>query len=108
MFGCDTIVFVVSMPVPLDPKIRSDWIKYQLARRGLNLADLAKQLKISRQAVSQSLRAPNLRAQEAIAKAIDIAPEYLFPERYDADGNPCHRTAPAGARCHDNQSISTH
>ncbi|MGB0972126.1 MAG: helix-turn-helix domain-containing protein [Mycobacterium sp.] len=94
--------------VPKDPKVRSDWIKYQLARRGLNLTDLAKRLNISRQAVSNTLRSPNLRAQEAIAKAINIAPEYLWPERYDADGNPCHRTAPSGARCHDNQSISTH
>ena len=68
----------------LDP----EGIKYQLRRRGYTLTSLGRSLGVSRHAVGLALRQPYPRMERAIAEALGLEPAAIWPERYDAQGQP--------------------
>lgn len=73
-------------PPPRDPRERLAWVKYKLQLRGLSFAELARREGCSQRAVASAMLAPSRFLEEAIAKAIGLAPATLFPERYGANG----------------------
>lgn len=74
--------------IPSDPDLRWEWIKFQLRAKGTSLAKLARALNVSGQAVKNAKRVAYPRMERAIAKALGINVEKLWPERWDAHGNP--------------------
>lgn len=74
--------------IPLEPAQRWEWIKYQLRARGTSLAKLARELGVSDTAVKNTKRTAYPRMERAIAKALGLKPVDLWPERWNADGNP--------------------
>lgn len=74
--------------IPHDPRLRWEWIKYQLRAKGTSLATLARDLRVTAQAVKNVKRSPYPRMERAIAKALGIAPQKLWPERWNSDGTP--------------------
>jgi len=86
--------------IPKDPSTRWEWIKYQLRARGSSLAKVALSLKVSAQAVKNAKRQPYPRVERAIAKVIERSPAELWPERWNADGNP-FRARPRRAESND-------
>ncbi len=74
--------------IPSDPVLRWEWIKYQLRAQGTSLAKLARTLNVSGQAVKNVKRTAYPRMERAIAKALGLDVEKLWPERWDANGNP--------------------
>ncbi|MCY1295936.1 Winged helix-turn-helix DNA-binding protein [compost metagenome] len=74
--------------VPSDPVLRWEWIKFQLRANGTSLAKLARELHVTGQAVKNVKRTAYPRMERAIAKALDIDVEKLWPERWSADGKP--------------------
>jgi Ner family transcriptional regulator len=57
-------------------------IKCALEERGHTLASLARKLEVSRSAISKVKVRPSPRVQAAIARAVGMKPEELWPERY--------------------------
>lgn len=74
--------------IPSNPEQRWEWIKYQLRTRGTSFANLARQLDVQRNAVTGVKRLPYPRMERAIAKALDLSPAMIWPERWNADGSP--------------------
>lgn len=70
------------------PEKRHAWALYQLRIRGLSVAELSRQAGVNRSAVYAAWQRRYPRMQAIIAAAIDMRPQDLFPERYDADGLP--------------------
>jgi Ner family transcriptional regulator len=60
-------------------------IKYELARRGLSLSALAAKHGVTPQAFAKVKRRTSRPAQAAIAKAIGVHPENIWPARYRND-----------------------
>lgn len=79
----------MSKQIPLDPKHRQSWIVYQLHRQGTSLAEIGRSLGVSRFAPSQALRRPYPRMEVAIAEALGLSPQALFPERYPNEDQTC-------------------
>lgn len=80
-----------SLNVPKNPAERRAWICYQLRLRGSSLRRIASDLGVSQQAASHALLSPSSHIEKAIAEAIGLTPETLFPERFDAAGNRLSR-----------------
>lgn len=74
-----------------DPGRRWAWIKYQLDMRRTSLAQVAAKAGVTRQCISHVSKTPYPRMEKAIADALGLSPQDLFPERYDADGLPNRR-----------------
>lgn len=74
--------------IPLDPAQRWEWIKYQLRTNGTSLAKLARELRVSGPAIKNVKRTAYPRMERAIAGALDLQVEVLWPERWNADGTP--------------------
>lgn len=74
--------------IPIDPTQRWEWIKYQLRTKGTSLARLARELNVSDTAVKNAKRTAYPRMERAIAKALGLKPIDLWPERWNANGNP--------------------
>lgn len=69
-----------------------DWhhedIKAELRKRGGSLADIARQEGVSRSALSRITRkGRSRRLEKAIAQALGIQPEEIWPSRYPRNGN---------------------
>lgn len=62
-----------------------------LKARETNINRLAAQYGCSRQALYQTLRAPNARGELRIAHALGVHPMVIWPSRYRADGEPRYR-----------------
>lgn len=77
--------------VPKEPAIRRAWVQMQLRIRGLSFSEIARQERCSRQAVAAALLVPVYRLECAIAEAIGLQAQNLFPERYTADGRRLHQ-----------------
>lgn len=75
----------------MDPIERAAKIKSALFSAGFRLADVDRSYGLPRGSASDALRNPNKAAEEALADALDMTPETLFPERFDAIG---HRLDP--------------
>ena len=74
--------------IPSDPGLRWEWIKFQLRAKGTSLAKLARDLHVSGPAVKNVKRTAYPRMERAIAKALSLDVRQLWPERWDANGNP--------------------
>lgn len=74
--------------IPSDPVLRWEWIKFQLRAKGTSLANLARALNVSGQAVKNVKRTAYPRMERAIAKALDLEVAALWPERWGTDGAP--------------------
>jgi Ner family transcriptional regulator len=74
--------------IPSDPVLRWEWIKFQLRAKGTSLAKLARELHVTGQAVKNVKRTAYPRMERAIAKALGLPVEKLWPERWNADGSP--------------------
>lgn len=70
-------------PQDMDP----ERIKYEIRCRGKTLADLARVAGISRQTMSVALHArASSTAEKVIADFLKMAPNVIWPSRYDAQG----------------------
>ncbi len=67
---------------------RRAWVIYQLSLKRQSLASLSRKYGHDRTAAGKALSAPYPAWEKRIAHALDIEPQQLFPERYDADGQP--------------------
>ena len=66
--------------------------------RGKSLRRIAKSIGITPVAVSAALGIPSFRAEQAIAEALGLTPQQLFPERYDGAGNRLHLVKPQSVK----------
>lgn len=71
-------------PTPLDRNARR--IRGMLLAKGLRLTDVAASTGLRYSALKGALRDPYEAGERAIAEALGVKPEKLWPERYDADG----------------------
>ncbi len=70
--------------IPKNPHERRAWICFQLKIRGLSQRQLAKKEKVSPQCVSSALiGGGSSHLQEAVANAIGLSVQQLFPELYN-------------------------
>jgi len=90
--------------IPTTPFARRAWIKYQLELRGQTLGKIASAHGVTRATVQKALRTGYPKMERLIAKTIELAPQHLWPERYDARGErlakrgrPCKTSLPAAA-----------
>jgi lambda repressor-like predicted transcriptional regulator len=72
--------------VPTKPAVRRAWVRLKLAEKGIDLAEVAREHNLTRQAMYHALHHPSARVEEIIAGAIGITVQELFPERFTADG----------------------
>jgi len=72
--------------IPHTPDMRREWIKYQLRLQGYTLADLGRELGLSRNAPVLALRVPYPRIERAIADILCLEPAAIWPERYNSQG----------------------
>ncbi|MFN3883232.1 MAG: helix-turn-helix domain-containing protein [Rhodocyclaceae bacterium] len=78
---------VLTPVIPMNPVERRIFIKSQLEIRGLSFAAIGRREGVSRIAVSQAAAGgPSARLQDALAEAIEIPVQTLFPERFDGKG----------------------
>jgi Ner family transcriptional regulator len=84
--------------IPTDTRQRREWIKYQLRLRGGSLAQVARDHGVSRDAPILALRRPYPRMEAAIASALGLLPEQIWPERYDEKGRPNRRVGRPSAK----------
>jgi Ner family transcriptional regulator len=71
-----------------DPKLRAEWIKYQLRIRGQSLAQIARDAGCNRNTVTSVWTRRYPAMQRRIADALGMSPEILFPERYSTKSAP--------------------
>lgn len=83
-----------TLKVPKNPAERRAWVCYQLRLRGDSLSAIARRIGVSHQAVSTALMSPSKDIEQAIAEAIGLTPEQLFPERFDSTGKRLVQTRP--------------
>jgi len=74
--------------MPHDPAQRWEWIKYQLRLRECSTAKLARQLGVTDRAIRAVKTTPYPRMERAIAEALGVKTQELWPERWDSEGNP--------------------
>lgn len=74
--------------MPRDPAKRWEWIKYQLRIRGSSTAELARQLGVTDRAIRAVKTTPYPRIERAIAEALGIEKQQLWPERWNSDDSP--------------------
>ncbi|MEB3167892.1 MAG: helix-turn-helix domain-containing protein [Synechococcaceae cyanobacterium] len=74
---------------PKNPTKKWAWIIYQLALRGLNLSDIARDLGVTRQAICRANYGRRPRIERAIAARLDLPPCRIWPERYPECGQEC-------------------
>lgn len=79
-----------------DPEKRHAWVMNALRLKGLTLADVARDGGVHRVALYHVWQKRYPRMQSLLAAALDMRPQDLFPERYDADGLPLKWGAPDG------------
>lgn len=93
--------------MPTDPLTRATWVQARLKCAGSSFSDIARDLEVSRQTVSQTMYRPNARIELAIAEAVGVEVTTLFADRFDAAGNRLHRTRGGNAKSSRGNPIST-
>lgn len=76
--------------IPRDPRERSIWVQAELRKAGISFAAIARDIGVDRRAPSQAMFLPNMRVEQALADALGLTVEALFPERFDDDGRRLH------------------
>lgn len=79
-------IVLTTLDAPKNPAERRAWVCFQLRLRGNSLSKIARQEKVSQQAVSNALMTPSCRLEQAIAEALGLTAKQLFPERFDGMG----------------------
>jgi Ner family transcriptional regulator len=74
--------------IPKNPAHRRAWIVYQLRLRGFTLGTLAKLHNVDRTTTRKALGTAYPRMERVIANVLDLAPQQIWPERYDVNGRP--------------------
>ncbi len=74
-----------------DPRKRRAWVIYQVSIQGRSLAAVARGAGVKKQTLYRAFDIPYPRMEKAIADAVGVTPQALFPERYDEDGLPNRR-----------------
>ena len=64
------------------------FIVYQLRLRGLSLRRLARKHGYSPNTFTTAMHRPVATVELLIARALDVKPQEIWPERYNADGTP--------------------
>lgn len=83
--------------VPTHPLEFRQWVITQLRLNGYSLASIAKAEGVSPQAVSHALSNPSERLENALAAALGMTVEQLFPWRFK-DGVRLHSTRGQGTK----------
>jgi len=81
---------MTSLPTFNDPRQRSIWVQAQLQLAGISFAAIARVHGWNRRAVANAMQTASDPQEKAIAAALGVTQEQLFPERYDAEGNRLH------------------
>ena len=91
--------------IPVDLVERRLWARRELRKLGSSFVQLSRQHGRSQPWITFAFSRPNYPAEKALADALSIPIERLFPERYDAEGNRLHyhhvgreRNKPQGVR----------
>lgn len=71
-----------------DPKKRQAWIIYQVSLQGRSVAAIGRDHGVPRKTMYRVFHYRYPRIEKIIADALEMRPQELFPERYDADGLP--------------------
>jgi Ner family transcriptional regulator len=79
-------VHAVTTDLPKNPAARRAWLTYQLRIRGRSVSELARANGVSREALYGAMNTPSSHLERAIAGALNLAPQQLFPERFDGRG----------------------
>jgi Ner family transcriptional regulator len=80
--------------IPSNPGLRAAFVKHLLTIRGSSFAAIARELGVSRRAVSIAMRAPSERIELALADELGLPVHRLFPERYTPSGRRLHVSRP--------------
>lgn len=83
---------IATQIIPKNPAERRVWICGQLKLKGKSLRQLAKQEKVSHQAMSTALVTSSSHLEVVIAKALGLTAQQLFPERFADTGERLHWT----------------
>lgn len=75
------------------PDTRNAWINFQLSLHGSSLAAIGRELGVGRNAVRSALVKRYPKMERAIAEKIGLAPEIIWPERYQKETGPTSRKA---------------
>jgi Ner family transcriptional regulator len=95
----------VEIPPPdvlTDDALRRTWVTYRLQRLSKTLADVAEAAGVKQNTIYHAFLRPYPRIEQHIAEAVGLQPHQLFPERYDALGNPAKRGPRIKSFCHRN------
>ncbi|MCZ4281682.1 helix-turn-helix domain-containing protein [Kiloniella laminariae] len=69
-----------------------DWpankIRSELMLRGINLSDIDRESGMGPGSASKALKTPWARMQDHIAARLNLAPQAIWPSRYDSRGAP--------------------
>ena len=84
--------------IPTDPDQLWEWVKFQLRLRGSSLAQIGKELNIPRQSVHNAKRVRYPRVERAISRKLDIAPNKIWPDRWNPNGAPLRERPKANER----------
>ena len=68
---------------PAEPQALRAWVMFQLRLRGLSFAEVGRRHGVSRQAVRLAFAQKYPRMERAIAEAIEVRPEELWPDRWE-------------------------
>lgn len=85
---------LTALTPPKNPADRRLWVGYHLKKRGSSLGRIAASLGVARQSVYSALMTPSERIEQAIADALEMPVQALFPERFDRSGVRIPRTRP--------------
>jgi len=77
--------------IPRDPEQRWEWIKYQIRSRGMTMTALAASLGVTHKAMGNAKYGPYPRMERGIAKLLEMTPQQIWPERWNADGTPARQ-----------------
>lgn len=83
-------IATTNLTVPINPAERRGWIIWQLRLRGYSLRRIADEEGKFPQSVSYALGNPSADMEFAIARRLDMTPQQLWPERFDASGRRLH------------------
>lgn len=65
-------------------------IKAAVIKRGTSLSQIARDAGLHQTTVSKALYHPCFSGEQAIAAALGVAPNEIWPARYDREGKPLH------------------
>lgn len=81
-----------TLDIPSDPLKRRTWVLYQLKLRGRTISALARDERVTREAIYKTFILPNSHLEPVIAGAIGLTVRQLFSERFADDGARLYST----------------